>query len=54
MVRLPELLREKLQKLKERTGQSMTSLVVAAVKSYLARYGLWSRRDDQALEIPPG
>jgi hypothetical protein len=46
MLRLPEVFRHKLQLLRQRTGRPMTALVCEALKRYLARFGLWSKRDE--------
>jgi hypothetical protein len=46
MLRLPEVFREKLRILRERTGTPMTQLVKAALKRYFALCGLWGKEDD--------
>jgi hypothetical protein len=50
MVRLPELFRNKLRLLKRRFGILMTEAVQVALKEYLAKFGLWSKQDEQALK----
>lgn len=51
MLRLPEVFREKLRLLRERTGTPMTQLVKAALKRYLALFGLWGPEDDARQEM---
>jgi len=54
MFRLPEIFREKLQALKERTGKPMTRLLIEALTSFLRKFGLWSRRDEKRLDAEMG
>lgn len=54
MFRLPEIFREKLQALKARTGKPMTRLLIEALTSFLKKFGMWSRRDEQRLEAEMG
>jgi hypothetical protein len=41
MVRLPEVYREQLRKLQEKTRRPMTSDIQIALEEYLAKAGLW-------------
>jgi hypothetical protein len=50
MIRVPEVFRDKLQLLRERTGKPMTELVQSALKVLLRRFGLWGKKDERALE----
>lgn len=48
-LRLPEIFRTKLRLLGRRTGEPMTLLVQAALRGFLQRAGLWTRKDDEQL-----
>jgi predicted transcriptional regulator len=50
LVRLPPILRMKLQELKAARDRPMTALVVDAVVQYLTAEGHWTQRDQQALD----
>lgn len=50
MIRLPEIFRSKLQVLRRKTKKPMTELVIVALKAFLARFGLWKKADERALE----
>lgn len=54
MVRLPEVFREKLRILKNRFGILMTEAIQVALKDYLAKFGLWKKKDDQRLAKDEG
>jgi hypothetical protein len=50
MVRLPEIFRNKLRLLSERSGKPITQLVQAALKTLLRGFGLWHKEDERELE----
>jgi predicted DNA-binding protein len=41
LVRLPEVYRTQLMKLKKRTGKTLAAAVRDALEAYLAEHGLW-------------
>jgi hypothetical protein len=52
MIRLPEVYRAQLRKLKMITRRPMTSDVQIALEEYLAKNGLWPPRADEEAEAP--
>ncbi|MBY0527626.1 MAG: hypothetical protein K2R98_29785 [Gemmataceae bacterium] len=50
LVRLPEIFRDKLRQLRDRTGRPMTQIIWSALRAYLKRFGLWNSHDDKVLE----